>query len=409
MTLRPDEKRALLAELPPTQDRERRTYPLSFAQQRLWFLDQLAPGNVHLQHPVADRSRGARRTPRSPRASTRCPRGTRSLRTTFAGPRAAGPGGSRRELAAGPARRRPRRHLPPTERGDGGRGCTSPRRSSPSTSRGARSCARPCCGLQPTRARAAPDLHHIVTDGWSLGVLVRELAALYAGARGRPAVAAARAADPVRRLRRLAARAGCRARCWSAQLAYWRERLAGAAAGLELPTDRPRPAVQSYRGACRRFALPPRARAERSQALGRREGATLFMALLAGLPGAARTATPARSDLVVGTPIANRNRAEIEGLIGFFVNTLVLRGDLAGDPTFRELLARVREAALGAYAHQDLPFEKLVEELQPERDLSRNPLFQVVFQLPPSPGSPSRSHRATAGSPRSSSGSRRST
>ena len=156
--------------------------------------------------------------------------------------------------------------------------------------------------------------------------------------------------------------------------------LAGAPPRLELPTDRPRPAVASGpRRRASRFALP--AEATRAlRALARREGATLFMTLLAAWQ-LLLARYSGQDDVVVGTPVAGRARAETEGLIGFFVNTLVLRADLSGDPTFRALLGRVREAALGAYAHQDVPFEQLVEELQPERARAHTPLFQVMFAL----------------------------
>ncbi|MCP4662202.1 MAG: AMP-binding protein, partial [bacterium] len=159
--------------------------------------------------------------------------------------------------------------------------------------------------------------------------------------------------------------------------------LAGAPARLELPTDRPRPAVQSYRGRSLGVALPEELSGALA-ALARRRGATLFMTLLAAWKTLLGRWS-GESDVAVGTPIAGRNRREIEGLIGFFVNTLVLRTDLIGDPTFRELLARVRRGALDAYAHQDLPFERLVEEMQPERDLSSTPLFQVMFILQNAP------------------------
>jgi amino acid adenylation domain-containing protein len=225
-------------------------------------------------------------------------------------------------------------------------------------------------------------LHHIVADGWSLGVLVREVAALYeAFARGRPA--------PLPELPIQYAdfahwqRQWLRGEVLEAQLAYWKRQLAGPPAALGLPTDRPRPAVQSYRGARHAFGLPgPLSEALRG--LSRREGATPFMTLLAALQALLGRYT-GQADVSVGSPVANRNRAETEGLIGFFVNTLVLRTDLSGNPTFRELLGRVRAVALGAYAHQDLPFEQLVGALQPERDLSRSPLFQVLFVLQNAP------------------------
>jgi non-ribosomal peptide synthetase component F len=167
------------------------------------------------------------------------------------------------------------------------------------------------------------------------------------------------------------------------QLGYWREQLGGRLAVLELPGDRPRPAVQSYRGANYSFRLSRELSAGLRE-LSQREGVTLFMTLLAGFQSLLGRYT-GQEEIVVGTPIANRTREEVEGLIGFFVNTLVLRTDLSGGVSFRQLLGRVRETALGAYTHQDVPFEQLVEELRPERDLSHTPLFQVMFVLQNTP------------------------
>ncbi|HZG43595.1 MAG TPA: amino acid adenylation domain-containing protein, partial [Longimicrobium sp.] len=163
------------------------------------------------------------------------------------------------------------------------------------------------------------------------------------------------------------------------QLSYWRERLASAPELLELPTDHPRPAVQAYQGATVPVELSPEL-LERLQALGRSEGATLYMTLLSAFQVLLGKYSGS-DDVVVGSPIAGRTRKEVEELIGFFVNTLVLRTDLGGDPSFREVLRRGREATLGAYEHQEVPFEKLVAELQPERSLSHSPLFQVMFAL----------------------------
>ena len=166
------------------------------------------------------------------------------------------------------------------------------------------------------------------------------------------------------------------------QLGYWKEKLADLTP-LELPTDHPRPPVPSHQGAQLTFELPePLTQALRE--LSRREGTTLFMTLLAAFQVLLHRYS-GQEDIAVGTPIAGRGRTELEGLIGFFVNTLVLRSNLAGNPTFSEFLAQVRETALAAYAHQDLPFEKLVEELAPSRDISRNPLFQVMFGLNKAP------------------------
>jgi amino acid adenylation domain-containing protein len=225
-------------------------------------------------------------------------------------------------------------------------------------------------------------LHHIVGDGWSLEIFVRDFTALYtAFADGRP--------SPLPELVVQYADFAVWQRSWlqgevlEEEIAFWRRQLAGLPPRLELPTDRPRPAVQSFHGASRRVRLSA-GLVRQLRVLGRHEGATLFMVLLAGFK-ALLARYSGQEDLAVGAPVAGRNRAEIEGLIGFFVNTLVLRGDLSGGPVFRELLARVRETALAAYAHQDVPFEKLVEELSPQRSLAHTPLFQAMFVLQNAP------------------------
>jgi amino acid adenylation domain-containing protein len=227
-------------------------------------------------------------------------------------------------------------------------------------------------------------LHHIVTDGWSMGVLWRELSVLYeARCRG---VEAALAPLPVQYADyALWQREWLQGAVLERQLGYWKRALAELPA-LELPTDRRRPLQPSYRGSRVRFELAPEL-TQALKALGRAEGATLFMTLLAAFQVLLYRYS-GQEDLAVGIPVAGRNRPELEGLIGFFVNTLVLRGDLSGAPSFREYLGRVREGALEAYAHQDLPFEKLVEELAPRRDASRNPLFQVMFVLQNTPREP---------------------
>jgi amino acid adenylation domain-containing protein len=221
-------------------------------------------------------------------------------------------------------------------------------------------------------------IHHIVSDGWSLGVLYRELAAAYAGE-------ALPDAPPVT-YRDFAEwqRDRMTGDVLAGQLAYWREQLAGAPELPALPTDRPRPAAQSFRGATHRFELEPDL-VSRLEELARRREATLFMVLLAAVKTVLHRYT-GEHDVVLGTPIANRLRPELEGVLGFFVNTLVLRTSLADDPAFDDLLDRVRETALSAYAHQELPFEKLVDELAPARDLSYPPLVQVLFALQNTPG-----------------------
>ncbi|MFD6293001.1 amino acid adenylation domain-containing protein, partial [Streptomyces sp. NPDC060205] len=221
----------------------------------------------------------------------------------------------------------------------------------------------------------ALSMHHVVSDEWSGRVLRRELVALYEAFRaGEP--------DPLPPLAVQYADFAVWQRQWlsgdvlDAQLGYWRDRLGGLST-LELPTDRPRPAIRSTDGGFAEFRVPAQT-AQRLRAFSREAGATMSMTLLAAF-NVLLGRYAGTDDVVVGTPIANRNRAETENLIGFFVNTLVMRTDLSGDPTFAELLARVRETALGAYAHQDVPFEQLVDELVTERDRSRSPLFQVLF------------------------------
>jgi amino acid adenylation domain-containing protein len=224
-------------------------------------------------------------------------------------------------------------------------------------------------------------IHHIVSDAWSMGILTRELWALYdALANGRPSL-----------LQDLPVQYAAYAvwqREWlqgevlESQLSYWTEHLKELPV-LNLLTDHPRPAKQSFRGARHPISLPESLTAAVNE-LSRHAEVTQFMTLLAAFQVLLYRYS-GQEDVVVGSPIANRNRTEVEGVIGFFVNTLVLRTDLSGNPTFRQLISRVRDICLGAYGHQDLPFEKLVQELHPERDLSRNPLFQVMFVLQNTP------------------------
>jgi len=225
-------------------------------------------------------------------------------------------------------------------------------------------------------------MHHVVSDGWSLNVLFRETTTLYqAFSTGEP--------SPVPELPIQYADFALWQRQWlqgeelESQLAYWKEQLDGIPPVLELPTDRPRPAVETFRGAKQSLFLP-KSLTQSLKSLSQEEGVTLFMTLLAAFQTLLHRYT-GLDDIVVGSPIAGRKQVETEELIGFFVNTLVLRTNLSGEPTFRELLRRVREVALKAYDHQDLPFEKLVEELHPERNLSHSPLFQVMFVLQNTP------------------------
>jgi amino acid adenylation domain-containing protein len=230
-------------------------------------------------------------------------------------------------------------------------------------------------------------MHHIITDGWSIGIMLREIAALYESFTAGRAPALPQLSIQYRDF-------AAWQREWLSgaelerQLAYWRENLRGAPPALVLPTDRPRPPVQSYRGATLEYVIGKGLTAALKE-LSRGRGVTLYMTALAVFKTLLYRYT-GQDDIIVGTPIANRNRMEIENLIGFFVNTLVLRTSLSANPTFSELLTRVRDVTLGAFAHQDLPFEKLVEELQPERDMSRTPLFQVMFSLQNEPLPPPR-------------------
>jgi amino acid adenylation domain-containing protein len=227
-------------------------------------------------------------------------------------------------------------------------------------------------------------IHHIVYDGWSIGILARELSELYeAFSNGKP--------SPLAELPVQYADFAQWQRQWlqgevlEEQLAYWKKQLESAPT-LQLPTDRPRPAVQTFRGARQSFMLS-KDLSETLKKFGRREGVTLFITLLAAYQTLLHRYT-GQNDIVIGSPTAGRNRRELEGLIGFFLNMLVLRADLSGNPTFRDLLARVRKVCLDGYAHQDLPFEKLVEEMDPARNLSHNPLFQVTFALQNTPRVP---------------------
>lgn len=223
-------------------------------------------------------------------------------------------------------------------------------------------------------------MHHIVTDGWSMNVLVREAVALYA-------MYSAGLAPGLSPLPIQYADFAVWQRSWlqgevlEQQLAYWKQHLGAKPAVLELPTDFPRPAVQTYRGASFIFPFSP-ALSQSLKTFCRAQQATMFMVLLAAFNVLFHRYT-GQQEIIVGSPIANRNRKELEGLIGFFANTLPMRTNVSGELSFREVLARLKEAALGAYAHQDLPFEYLVEQFHPERSLSHSPLVQVMFNFEP--------------------------
>ena len=355
--------------------------PLSFVQQRLWFLDQLEPGNPAYNNSAAVRLQGPLDAAALERAIGAVVARHEALRTTFpADPAAPGrPTVAIQPAGAEPAFRlavetvelptREDAHLLELAREDARRPFD--------LARGPLLRAR-LLRLGPDDALILLAVHHIVSDGWSLGVLVREVGEHYRafahGARPTLPDLPVQYADYAAWQRRWLA-----GEALEAEVAAWREALAGAPQVLELPADRPRPAVRQPHGRTLRFALP-RGLADRLREVSRDQGATLFMTLLAAFSALLGTYT-GRRDLLVGSPVANRGRSELEGLIGFFVNTLVLRADLAGDPPFAGLLARVRETTLAAYAHQDVPFDQVVEALEVERDLSHTPLFQVAFAL----------------------------
>ncbi|MGD2115799.1 MAG: amino acid adenylation domain-containing protein, partial [Acidobacteriota bacterium] len=367
-------------------DRER-GLPLSFAQQRLWFIDQLEPGSPVYNIPVSVRLEGPLEVAVLARSLDAVIRRHEALRTVFVAE-----GGEPRQVVLPPADL----GLPVVDLG----GLPEAGREREMERLGEEEAARPFDLERGPMLRASvvrlgspgdrgPEdhavlltMHHIASDGWSMGILMRELRALYR------AFGAATGSDAPSPLAELPVQYGDYAvwqRSWlrgevlEREIGYWREQLAGLPPVLELPADRPRPAVQSSRGAFRPLSLSPEV-SDGLRASARSERATLFMVLLAGFQ-ALLGRISGQEDLAVGTPIAGRNHLEIEGLIGFFVNTLVLRGDLSGEPSFRELVGRVREASLAAHLHQDVPFEKLVEELEPERSLSYTPLFQVMFMV----------------------------
>jgi amino acid adenylation domain-containing protein len=352
--------------------------PLSFAQQRLWFLDQLEPGSAAYNVGTALRLSGELHPGELARALLAVARRHESLRTGFSEVS----GEPVQVIAAAAAvelplidleslsswhRRREMKRLVSQEAGR------------PFDLQRAPLLRAELLQIDHEEHVLVLTMHHIVTDGWSVEVLLREVAAIYA------AFCAGEERPPLPELPLQYADFAAWQRGWLAggvlarEIEHWRAELAGLAPVLELPADRPRPAIQSVRGASVMVSLP-RLLGLQVEALGRRCGATRFMILLSAFE-VLLWRHAGVTDFAVGTPIAGRSREELEGLIGFFVNTMVLRADVGGEPTVGELVGRVRDAVLRAHAHQDLPFEKLVEELEPERSLSHTPLFQVMFLL----------------------------
>ncbi len=366
---------------------------LSFAQERLWFLDQLEPGNPFYNVPLALRLRGALDVDVLERSLNEVVRRHEVLRARFVAE-----GGSPVQIV----RDADDCAVRLAER-------TIDLQALPADARATRvdvlareEAARPfdLAGdplFRATLLRLAPDeavllvtMHHIVSDGWSLGVLVQELGAIYEAFRNDRTASSPEPPLPEPPLQYADfaewQRAWLTGETLAQQIDYWKTQLAGVPPVLELPTDRQRPPAQSFKGASLRFEIGLDVTGALRD-LSRHQDSTLFMTLLAVFATVMHRYT-GQPEMVIGAPIANRTRREIEPLIGFFVNTLALRADVAGDPSFIELLRRLRATTLDAYAHQDVPFERLVDEIHPERDLSLNPLFQVMFALQNAPIDP---------------------
>ena len=349
--------------------------PLSFAQQRLWFLDQLEPGSHAYNMPGAVRLSGALNEEALRRALFEFVRRHESLRTSF--PLV---GGEPVQMIDPPARL----PIPLIDLRD----LPLSRRDAELDELLAHEARQPfdlAQGplLRVKLVRQADDehvllvtMHHIISDGWSLDIFLRELVALYR-------VCCEGAESPLPELKIQYAdfaswqRERLRGETLESLLSYWKKQLNGTPPVLELPLDHPRPPVRTYRGAKETITLPA-SLTDDLKALSRDEGATLFMLLVAAFKTLLYRYS-GQQEIILGTPSANRNQAEIEEVVGFFVNTLVLRANLSAAATFRDLLGSVRETVIDACTHQDLPFEKLVEELQPERDVGRTPLFQVMM------------------------------
>jgi len=355
--------------------------PLSFAQQRLWFLDQLEPNNPSYNMPTAVGLTGPLDVDALAAAWEEIIRRHEALRTTFENDE-----GMPKQIIASPER-----FELPVEDLSG----LSEEERQQFVKRVAHNEA-----VEPFDLASGPlfrtrllrltetdhvlmyTLHHIISDGWSMGLLVRELATLYhVFLLGMP--------SPLPKLEIQYAEFAHWQRDWfqgevlESELAFWREQLQDSPALLELPTDQPRPPVQTHEGDALYFVVPHEVM-ESLRELGMRNGSTLFMTLLAVFQTLLYRYS-GQDDVCIGTPVTNRNRTEIEGIIGFFVNTLVMRTDLSGEPSFAELLARVRHTTLNAYAHQHLPFEYLVDALGVERDMSHSPVFQAMFTLDTQP------------------------
>ena len=365
--------------IPKGQRIDQARAPLSFAQQRIWFLDQLEPGSASYNVPRAIRLTGHLKVEVLRQTLKAIVQRHESLRTTFM----AVDGAPVQVIGDSAQLEMPVIDLSElSEREAEAEELIRQEARQPFDLAAGPICRAKLVKLSEDEHVLLLTMHHIISDGWSKGVLFREIGALY------DAFSAGQS-SPLPELPIQYADYALWQREWmqgevlEKHLSYWKNQLADGPAVLELPADRPRPAVQSNRGATHRIVLSQDL-SQDLRALSRREGVTLFMTLLAAFNTMLWRYT-GQEDMVVGSLIANRNRIETEGLIGIFINALAIRADLSGNPSFRELLKRTSEVALESYAHQDLPFEKLVEAIQPERDLSRAPLFQVMFNVQNTP------------------------
>ena len=359
------------------QNRQSNTFPLSFSQQRLWFFEQLNPGNFTYHIPAAVRLNGTLSVTALQQSLNELIKRHEVFRTAFT----ATDGQPTLVITENQTIKLSEidlRSLPKTEQEREIERLIVAESQQPLDLSKAPLLRAKLLHLNDSNWVLLFSTHHIISDGWSMGIFIQELATIYkAFYTGQPYVLPdlpVQYADFAKWQREW-----LQGEVLETQLAYGKKQLGGNLPVLNLPIDRPRPAVQTFRGAVHKFTIS-KVITEKLNALSQREKATLFMTLLAAFKTLLYRYTD-QEDILVGSPIANRNRREIEQLIGFFANTLIFRTDLSNNPTFKELLGRVREVALNAYNHQDLPFEKLVEILQPERDLSHNPLFQVLFSL----------------------------
>ncbi|NJN68212.1 MAG: AMP-binding protein [Chloroflexaceae bacterium] len=355
--------------------------PLSFAQQRLWFLEHLHPGTHVYDMTEALRLKGNLEVSALERSFREILRRHETLRTCFA----TVDGQPIQVVVPELELEVPvidLRGLPTSEREAAAQQQMTEQGCQPFDLAQVPLVRMQLLRLTDDEHLLVVTMHHIISDGWSMGVLIHELTTLYrAFTSGQPSPLPAlpiQYADFAHWQQQMARNGDL-----DVSLAYWVEKFKNEPPILELPTDYPLPAVPSFRGERKRMLLPNDLN-EALKGLAQQEGGTLFTVLLAAL-ATLFSRYSGQEDIAIGTPIANRNRAELEGLVGFFVNTLVIRTDLSGNPTFREVLRRTTAVALEAYQHQDVPFEKLVEVLQPERSLSHSPLFRVMFVLQNAP------------------------